>query len=41
VRRTIHDLAHAYDVRSAQENARCEFCAEGKSRNEEPLGIVR
>jgi len=30
IRRRIHQLASAYDVRSIQGDARCEFCAEGK-----------
>jgi hypothetical protein len=30
IRRRIHQLASAYDVRSMQGDARCEFCAEGK-----------
>jgi hypothetical protein len=30
IRRKIHDLARAYDVRSLQGHARCEFCAESK-----------
>jgi hypothetical protein len=33
VRRTIHELARSYDVRSAQDNARCEFCVEGEIAN--------
>jgi hypothetical protein len=33
VRRTIHKLARSYDVRSAQDNARCEFCVEGEIAN--------
>ena len=30
IRRKIHQLASAYDVRSIQGDARCEFCAEGE-----------
>jgi len=30
IRRRIHQLASAYDVRSAEGDARCDFCAEGK-----------
>jgi hypothetical protein len=30
IRQKIHQLARAYDVRSAQGDPRCEFCAEGK-----------
>ena len=30
IRRKIHDLARAYDVRSLQGDPRCEFCAESK-----------
>jgi hypothetical protein len=30
IRQKIHQLARAYDVRSVQGDARCEFCAEGK-----------
>jgi hypothetical protein len=36
-RRAIHELARAYDVRSALENAGCEFCTGGKSQTEETL----
>lgn len=32
VRRSIHELALAYDVRSNRDNASCEFCADAKSR---------
>jgi hypothetical protein len=37
VRRKIHELARNYDVRSIPIDS-CEFCAEGKSRTEGPLG---
>jgi hypothetical protein len=30
IRQKIHQLSRAYDVRSSQGDARCEFCAEGK-----------
>ena len=31
VRRRIHALALAYDVRTAMDNSSCEFCAEARS----------
>jgi hypothetical protein len=30
MRRRIHQLATAYDVRAMQDDGRCEFCGEGK-----------
>jgi len=32
IRRTIHELAQAYDVRTELENPSCEFCSELRSR---------
>jgi hypothetical protein len=32
IRRTIHELAQAYDVRTELENPSCEFCKEARSR---------
>jgi hypothetical protein len=32
IRRTIHELARAYDVRTKLENPACEFCAEARLR---------
>jgi hypothetical protein len=32
-RRTIHELAEAYEVRTTRDNSSCEFCGEVKSHN--------
>ena len=32
IRQKIHQLARAYDVRSAQGDVRCQFCVEGKTK---------
>ncbi len=36
IRRRIHELARAFDVRSIPKDTSCEFCAEARSRTEEP-----
>jgi hypothetical protein len=36
IHRKVHEMARAYDVRSMQQNLRCEFCAENGSRSEQP-----
>lgn len=35
IRRRVHEMARVYDVRSTQQNLRCEFCAENGSRSEQ------
>jgi hypothetical protein len=38
IRRKIHELAEAYEVRTALNNSLCEFCGEVRSHNNAPNG---